>query len=212
MIGELTNWIIELLRTHGALSVFVGVIVESVIIPIPSPLIIMAAGAILVPPDAAWAQAMAHIFQRVVLPGASASTIGAFFGFGIGFWGGKPVIERFEKFIGFGWSDVQRLERHWSSRNIGLSIFFLRALPIIPLSLISAAAGVLRLSVGTFTWWTFWGSLLRCFILGYLGWALSDTYYGLANRLNFFETLMSASIVAAVAVLVLWLRKRLRSF
>ena len=46
MIGSITQWILETLRIHGAASVFIGVIIESVIVPIPSPLIIMGAGAI----------------------------------------------------------------------------------------------------------------------------------------------------------------------
>ena len=36
------------IRAHGAWSVFVGVIIESVIVPIPSPLIIMGAGFVLI--------------------------------------------------------------------------------------------------------------------------------------------------------------------
>jgi membrane protein DedA with SNARE-associated domain len=38
------NWIMDSIRAYGAWSVFAGVIIESVIVPIPSPLIIMGAG------------------------------------------------------------------------------------------------------------------------------------------------------------------------
>ena len=39
----------ESMRAHGQLSVFIGVMIEQIIVPIPSPLIIMGAGAILIP-------------------------------------------------------------------------------------------------------------------------------------------------------------------
>ena len=48
LISEITQWIMELMRTHGQLSVFIGVMIEQIIVPIPSPLIIMGAGAILI--------------------------------------------------------------------------------------------------------------------------------------------------------------------
>ena len=40
----------ELMRTHGQLSVFIGVMIEQIIVPIPSPMIIMGAGAVLILP------------------------------------------------------------------------------------------------------------------------------------------------------------------
>ncbi|MGH7897695.1 MAG: DedA family protein [Candidatus Binatia bacterium] len=208
---ELTRWILDLIRSHGAISVFIGVIIESVIVPIPSPLIIMGAGAILIAPDASAPRALGDIVRLIVLPGSIASTAGAFIGYGIGFWGGKPMIDRLEGFLGFGWPDVEALSARWSGRRVGWSIFVLRALPIVPLSLISAAAGVVRLPVAGFTIWTFLGSIPRCLLLGVLGWMLSDAYYNLAYQLNFVETLVSVAIIAGVFALIVWLRARVRA-
>jgi len=44
LISEITQWIMESMRTHGQLAVFIGVMIEQIIVPIPSPLIIMGAG------------------------------------------------------------------------------------------------------------------------------------------------------------------------
>ncbi|MBU2572892.1 MAG: VTT domain-containing protein [Elusimicrobia bacterium] len=211
MIGEITQWILELLRTHGSVSVFIGVIIESVIVPIPSPVIIMGAGAILIPVNISCGQAFWDIARFIVLPGTLASTLGAFIGYGIGYWGGKPVIDRIEKFLGFGWKDIEAMERRWTGRKIGLSIFFLRAMPIIPLSLISAAAGVIRLPAAGFTLWTFLGSIPRCFFLGWLGWLMKDAYFAMAKKLNSVESAVSALLVLGAAGVVLWLRARMRA-
>ncbi len=197
------------MRAHGPATVFIGVIIESIIVPIPSPLIIMGAGAILIEPGLGAAAAFPPIAAKIILPGAVASTLGAFFAYGIAYWGGKPVIDRFQAFLGFGWDDVMVMEKRIEGRT-ALMIFLLRAAPIVPLSLISAAAGLLRLPAGGFTLWTFLGSLPRCLMLAYLGYFTRDAYEGLAGRINKAETLVSGLIVVGTVALILWLRSRMR--
>ncbi len=209
MIGQATAWIMGMMQTHGPLTVFLGVIVESIIVPIPSPLIIMGAGAILIEPGLHFTDAFFPILWRIVLPGALASTIGAYFTFFITYWGGKRSIDRFGRFLGFSWDDIVKMEKHLI-RRVGLMIFLLRALPVVPLSLISAAAGVLRLPLGQFTFWTLAGSVPRCLILGYLGYLTRESYEGLAGRLNSFESLISAGIVLVAFILIIWLRIRMK--
>lgn len=208
MIGDITRWIMEMLQAHGPVVVFWGVIIESVIVPIPSPLIIMGAGALLIEPGLSWPAAFGPIALRIVLPGAVASTLGAFFAYGIAYWGGKPMIDRFGGFLGFDWDDILSMEKRLEGRA-ALMVFLLRAAPIVPLSLISAAAGVLRLPTGQFALWTFLGSVPRCLLLGYLGYLSRDTYEGLAKHINRAESLISAGIVVGVFALVLWARSRM---
>lgn len=210
MIGEITSWIMGLMQTHGSSTVFIGVIIESVIVPIPSPLIIMGAGVLLIPPGLTWQQAFGPILLKIVLPGAVASTLGAYFTFLITYFGGKLAIDRFHKWLGFSWDDIIGMEKHLEGR-VGFMIFLLRALPIVPLSLISAAAGVLRIPIPAFTLWTFLGSLPRCLILGYLGYLTRESYEGLAGRLNSIETLVSGAIVVLAFVVIFWLRGRMQT-
>lgn len=200
----------ESIRAHGAWSVFVGVIIESVIVPIPSPLIIMGAGFLLISSELSFVQAAAPILLQIVLPGAIASTLGAYIGYGIGYFGGKPLVDRWERFLGFRWSDVEALERRFQSGRINRLIFFLRAVPIFPLSVISAAAGLLRLPLAQFTLWTFYGSIPRCLLLAYLGWGLGETYQGIAKGLDRAEGIVSALLVLGIVGAILWLRSRVR--
>jgi membrane protein DedA with SNARE-associated domain len=209
MINELTRWIMHTMQQHGPATVFIGVIIESIIVPIPSPLIIMGAGVVLIPPGLGLGGAFVPIMTKIVLPGALASTLGAFFCFGIAFWGGRPLIERFQTFLGFGWQDVLLFERRLLS-HAGITIFLLRALPIVPLSLISAAAGVLRIPWAHFAAWTFAGSIPRCVILAYLGYLTRDSYEGLAGKLNSVESFVSAITVAGIFGVIFWLRARMR--
>lgn len=199
-----------MMQAHGPIVVFLGVIVESIIVPIPSPLIIMGAGALLIQPGLSWSGALGPIVAKIVVPGAVASTLGAYFAYGIAYWGGKPMVDRFGGFLGFDWEDILGMEARLQGR-VPTMIFLLRALPIVPLSLISAAAGGLRLPLGQFTLWTFIGSVPRCLLLGYLGYLTRDTYEGLAKHINTAESLISAGIVAGVMGVVLWLRARMKA-
>jgi len=207
MIENMTQWILRSMAENGAAMVFVGVIIESIIVPIPSPLIIMSAGALLISPGLSMAGALPPILLKIVGPGAVASTLGAYFAFAIAYWGGKPAIDRWGKYLAMTWEDLTRMEARMAGK-VGLMIFCLRAVPIVPLSLVSAAAGILRLPLGPFTFWTFLGSIPRCLLLGYLGYMMRDSYEGLARKINSAESLVSAGIVAAVLGFILWLRGR----
>jgi membrane protein DedA with SNARE-associated domain len=209
-VAEILNWIMESIRSHGAWSVFIGVIIESVIVPIPSPLIIMGAGFVLISPQFSFFEALGPILLQIVLPGSVASTLGAYIGYGIGYFGGKTVVDRWKGFLGFNWSDVEALERRFQGGRVNTTIFLLRALPIFPLSVISAAAGLLRLPLQQFSLWTFYGAIPRCLLLGYLGWGLGETYQGFAKGLDRAEGIVSAILVLTIVGAIVWLRARVR--
>jgi membrane protein DedA with SNARE-associated domain len=210
IVAGLLNWIMESIRSYGAWSVFIGVIIESVIVPIPSPLIIMGAGFVLISPELSFLGALIPILLQIVLPGAVASTLGAYIGYGIGYFGGKTLVDRWKGFLGFNWNDVESLERRFQGGRINTTIFFLRALPIFPLSVISAAAGLLRLPLQQFSLWTFYGAIPRCLLLGYLGWGLGETYQGFAKGLDKAEGIVSGILILSIIGAIVWLRARVR--
>ncbi|HUR71152.1 MAG TPA: VTT domain-containing protein [Candidatus Limnocylindrales bacterium] len=207
---EIMNWIMESIRAYGPWSVFAGVIIESVIVPIPSPLIIMGAGFILIGAELQFFGALIPILLQIVLPGAIASTLGAYIGYAIGYYGGKPMVDRWESFLGFSWRDVEALEKRLQDGHVKTTIFFLRALPIFPLSVISATAGLLRLPLKEFSLWTFYGTIPRCLLLGYLGWGLGETYHGIARGIDKAEGIVSGILVLAIMGIIIWLRSRVR--
>ena len=208
MVAELTRWIMNLMQTHGPTMVFIGVIIESIIIPIPSPLIIMGAGALLIPTNLSAHVTFVQILLKIIVPGSIASTIGAYFPFVLAFWGGKRMVDRFNRFLGFSWDDILWMEKKLEGR-VNIMIFLLRALPIVPLSLISAAAGAIRLPLLNFAMWTFLGTIPRCLVLSYLGYLTRDSYQGLAGHINTMESIISFLIVVAMFILILWMRSHI---
>jgi len=83
-------------------------------------------------------------------------------------------------------------------------------LPIFPLSVISAGAGLLRLPIKQFTLWTFYGSIPRCLFLGYLGWGLGEPYQAIAKGIDKLESIVSLLLLALIFALILWLRSKVR--
>jgi membrane protein DedA with SNARE-associated domain len=155
-------------------------------------------------------QALPPIILQIVLPGAIASTLGAYIGYAIGYYGGKPLVDRWEKFLGFSWNDVEALERRFQAGQVNTTIFFLRALPIFPLSVISAAAGLLRLPLNQFSLWTFYGTVPRCLFLAYLGWGLGETYQTIARGIDKAEGIVSGVLILSIFAAIIWLRARVR--
>ena len=209
IIWILISWVIAL----GPVGVFFGVMIETFIAPIPSPLVPMAAGFILtfgLPP----LEAILVIIFSVMLIGAIAATIGSFFGYGIAYFGGYPIIERYGKYLGTSIEEIEYMRKNMeaSSRD-EIYLFTARAVPIIPLSVVSLLYGALRADVKRFALFTFLGALPRYLILGLLGWVIGVGWQNLAEMIDLFETLILVLLIVFLVVFILYriiIRRRAR--
>jgi membrane protein DedA with SNARE-associated domain len=200
----------NLMRAHGQLSVFVGVMIEQIIVPIPSPLIIMGAGAILIPSGLSIPQAFLQILWLIVLPGTIASTLGSYIGYLISFYGGKALVIRFQRFLDVDWKEIENLEKRFQGKTEALTIFLSRAIPVFPISLVSIFAGLLRVPIRPFTVFTFLGAIFRCFFLAFVGWWIGATYERVATQLDSAETIVSVAMLIAMVAALGYLYKKLR--
>ena len=210
MISEMTQWIMELMKAHGQLSVFIGVMIEQIIVPIPSPLIIMGAGAILISPELSVPRALLQILWIIVLPGTLASTLGSYIGYMISYYGGKALVVRFQRFLDVDWKEIENLERRFQGKKEALSIFLSRAIPVFPISLVSIFAGLLRIPIRPFTLYTFLGSIFRCLFLAFVGWWIGATYEKVATRLDSAETIISILMLIGMGVALVFLYHKFR--
>ena len=210
MISEITRWIMELMRTHGQLSVFIGVMIEQIIVPIPSPMIVMGAGAILVSPGLSIPDAFLQILWIIVLPGTVASTLGSYIGYTISYYGGKALVVRFQRFLGVDWNQMENLEKRFRGKKEALSIFFSRAIPVFPISLVSIFAGLLRIPIRSFTLYTFLGSIFRCLFLAFFGWWIGATYEKAATHLDSLETFVSVLMLIGMGLAFIFLYHKFR--
>jgi len=200
----------ESMRAHGQLSVFIGVMIEQIIVPIPSPLIVMGAGAILILPDLSIPNAFFQILWIIVLPGAIASTLGSYIGYMISYYGGKALVVRFQRFLDVDWEEIGHLEERFQGKKEAISIFLSRAIPVFPISLVSIFAGLLRIPIKPFTLYTFLGSIFRCLFLGFVGWWIGATYEKVATRLDSAETFISILMLIGMGIVLWYLYRKFR--
>ena len=197
MFAELTNWIIEGIRNYGILAVIIGVVIETIIVPLPSPLIVMAAGYILIPQGPLY-NVLLNAFWISIVAGL-AQTIGSYLLFFIGYYGGKPVIEKYEKYHGVSWKEIGTFQKKFSKgRKEDLTLFILRALPIMPLSVVSGVAGIIEMNVKRYSIATFLGVIPRNFILAILGYSFGEFYHLLAGKIDYAETVMTIILVLLI--------------
>jgi len=201
MFSELTQWILDVIRSHGVWGVVIGVALEEIIVPIPSPVIIMAAGAILIEPNTSLQVALTTLIFVITIPAVITSLLGSYIPFAVGYFGGRPLIERTERYIGLGWEEVNGMKERLMKKNREtLSIIFLRALPIMPLSLVSGAAGLVRMDWKRYSIATLIGMVPRILVLAIFGWKIGELYMATAMRFENLETLVSLTLVALVVL------------
>ena len=152
------KWVFELVQTYGPLGLFLAMILQTVIVQIPSEAVVVFAGAL-------------GIDLLVVF---LASSFGLFLGGLLAFWigktGGRAIIR---KLIGKKWMEI--IDR-WGEKVGVKGILIARLIPLIPFDLISYLAGLTSLGWKEYTIATFIGVFPRCFLLSFLGSILSQFF------------------------------------
>lgn len=184
--------ILELIKSHGSLAMLLGGFVEQIIVPIPSPIITMAGGAFLVEHSPFSFQKIWEIFTRVSLPYSLAATIGTSLVFLITFYGGKPLIDKFGKYIGISWKLIEKVRADFQ-KSIRDEVFILIScsIPVVPVSLISAFCGGFRVKPVKFYPLVFLALLIRSTILGFVGFQMGEAFLDLAHGLDKIESLLT---------------------
>ncbi|PSG99284.1 MAG: hypothetical protein BRC29_04120 [Nanohaloarchaea archaeon SW_7_43_1] len=196
MFEEIGPQLIQLVSQYGIVAVMLGMVVEEVFVPIPSPVIPMAAGALLIE-STAFTGAIFQAFFLIALPASVASVISSYFVYAIAFYGGRPAVKRHGKWLDVRWEDVQRMESHFDSGNGKYYVAFFRSMPIVPLSLVSGSAGLFHMNWKEYGIWSFVGMVPRNFMLAMIGWYSRDSFRALASRIDTFSTWILLFIIGA---------------
>ncbi len=177
MFSSLVHFAQNSLVPLGALGVFLGSFIGEIVGPFPSVGMILGASFSLVDHLSFSFTLIFKIFLLISLPEAIGVTLGSFVAFSIGYFGGKPAIEKIGKYFGLSWSSVEKAHnRLQNTKREGLYIFIVRSIPLIPNMLISTACGLLRVKPFRYTVATFLGTFVRGTIYAFTGWYLGNKY------------------------------------
>jgi membrane protein DedA with SNARE-associated domain len=196
---------------HSVYAVFLLMAVSAVL-PAASELVMIYAGAL-----ASGALAPAHValfghpihstgwaYLTVCVAGVLGNTLGAAGGWAIGFYGGRPLLERYGKWLHVTEKRMGRAEG-WFVRFGRVAVPLGFAAPIIR-SFVAIPAGLFKEPLALFIPLAMLGSTAFCFGLAAGGWALGSSYNSLHDALTYVGIALIA--VIAVTIAYLWYRKR----
>lgn len=205
MFSEIVIFLEEFIIAYGPLGIFFASILEEVIAPIPSTAVIMGSSFFIMGNSQISFQAFEKLFLYIAIPAASGVTIGSLFIYGIVYEVGKPFVDRWGKYLGLSWEEIEKTEERYSEKNlIELSLFIARALPIIPSVVISAFCGFIKFDIKKYLFVTFFGTLVRAFILGFIAWQFGSLYNQIESQIAISEEIVIIGLVIAVICFIIY--------
>lgn len=162
-IGE---FVIQLISNYGYFGMFLGMVLEAVIIVIPSEAI-LATGGIL-------AGRKIFTFFCAFITGLIGSVFCAIIIYLMGYIGGKPFIKKYGKYFFMKEEDLEKTDS-WYQKYGLMAALIGRNFPIIR-TLISLPIGFMRLSFPKFLIYTIIGSIPWTFVFVYVGYTLGNNW------------------------------------
>lgn len=156
---HLINFIENVIEHTGPLGISLLMAIESCNIPLPSETIMPFAGYLV-------SKGLMN-FHVAAFAGALGCVLGSIPSYYIGYFGGRPFIEKYGKWFFVSKKDLEDADK-WVDKYGDWAFFLCRMLPVIR-TFISLPAGILRAKKRFFFTFTFLGSLIWCYLLVYVG-------------------------------------------
>jgi membrane protein DedA with SNARE-associated domain len=164
--------------------------VESACVPLPSEVIMPFAGYLV------YAGQFSSLAMVATL-GAIGCNLGSVVAYEVGAYGGRPLIERWGKYILMSRHDLDASELFFEKYG-SITVFIGRLLPVVR-TFIALPAGIARMPRGKFHLYTFAGSWPWCYALAYVDFKLG-TFWDTDPRLKQWMHRFDAVIMLALAI------------
>jgi membrane protein DedA with SNARE-associated domain len=212
-LASFSSTLTSLIGDHGIYAVFILMVIDAVL-PAASELVMLYAGVVasgaLPGQDVVLFghQIDSHFWAYVAMSmaGVLGNTVGSVIGWGIGYYGGRPLVERHGRWLHVGPENLDRAER-WFARWGDWAVCLGRVTPVVR-SFVSIPAGLARMPLGRFTVFTFLGCVPWCFGLAGIGWALGSSYESFHHDFRFVDIAVGVFVLALVAI---WILRRRRA-
>jgi membrane protein DedA with SNARE-associated domain len=196
-ISLLAGAVIAVISQLGYAGIVLLMAIESACIPLPSEIIMPFSGYLVFKGTL--------VLWAVALAGAVGCVLGSLVAYAVGAWGGRPLAERYGKYLLISHADLDMADR-WFQRFGDVTVFVARLLPVIR-TFIAFPAGVARMPLWRFSIYTFFGSLIWCWALAWIGLKLGEKWGTLGVYFHRFDALIVGLIAIAIA-LYLWRHAR----
>ena len=198
MLALLTDTIIRLVSEHGYLAIFALMLLDSACVPFPSEVTLLFGGALTSTVFAGVGQELSLV--GVVSWAMAGTLIGSWLAYGVGYAGGRPVIDRFGRYLLIRPHEIDRAH-DWFERHGEAVAAYGRLIPLVR-SFVSLPAGLAAMRFWRFTLYTLVGSVIWCVGLALLGHAFGDRWTKIEHVLSPIAWVVAALGVIGVALFV----------
>jgi len=188
IITLLAGFIIGTISRLGYGGIVLLMAIESACIPLPSEIIMPFSGYLVSTGE--------MNLWLVSFAGAVGCVLGSLVAYYAGAWGGRPLVEKYGKYILISHHDLNLADR-WFQRHGDITIFIGRLLPVIR-TFIAFPAGIARMDLWRFNLYTFVGSYLWSLGLAWIGMKLGEHWNTLGVYFHRFDAAIGVFLLAAV--------------
>ena len=194
ILASVAAFIISVISTMGYGGIMLLMAIESACIPLPSEIIMPFAGYLVFKGE--------MTLWGIALAGAIGCVLGSIPAYYVGMFGGRPLAEKYGKYVLISKRDLDMADR-WFEKHGDIIIFIARLLPAVR-TFIAFPAGVARMNMTKFIAYTFVGSLIWCWVLGYAGMKFGQHWEDLKVYFHEFHYV----IIAVGVIFVVWYVRR----
>lgn len=167
IIALVVQFVTQAIGSGGYAGIAALMGIESACIPLPSEIILPFAGY------------LTYLGRFNLLWVATAGAIGCNLGSLIAYWigavGGRPLVERYGKWVLMSHHDLDRMTRFFEKYG-SITVLLSRLLPVVR-TFIAFPAGIAKMPQLRFHLYTFLGSWPWCYVLAYMGMKLGEKWH-----------------------------------
>lgn len=182
--------LMQLINQIGYLGIFIGMFLESTLIPIPSELVMIPAGM-----SAFYGEMNLYL---VILVGVAGNVAGAVFSYYLALYLGRAVLLKIGRYFFIKPNTIIKIENFFN-RHGNISVFTGRLIPGVR-HFISIPAGVARMNIKTFYFYTTLGSTIWTIVLVSLGFNIGAHKDLIAQYLHII--ILACIITCTVIILI----------
>jgi len=189
--------IANIINSMGFFGVGIGMMIESACIPLPSEIILPVGGKMVA--DGVITLLDANIAAAV------GSIIGSLLAYVVGYYGGRPFILKYGKYFFMNEKHFYKAENTFNKFG-EVTVFFGRLLPIIR-TFISLPAGIAKMDIKKFLFFSTIGMLPWNFLLIYLGYEFGEKFTEIVGPI--YKKFEYAVVIAIVLVILFFVIRKI---
>jgi membrane protein DedA with SNARE-associated domain len=194
------NWLVDTVGSMGYPGIIFLMFIESTFIPLPSELVIPPAGYLISQDKMSWA--------GVILSGTLGSLLGAVFNYAIAIYLGRPFILKYGKYFGISKEHLVKGEDFFKKHG-NISMFVGRLVLGIR-HYISFPAGLAKMDLKKFCFYTAFGAGIWVLILSYIGYFVGNNRETVMKVSKQWGLYILTGCIVLIAVYIIWHKRKQR--